>query len=265
MIPLRDNVPSTTRPIVNIAIIIITAVMFFMQLSSGQPDALLDPLTERYGMIPARMIAPGEPVVIQLVEQRGPFQLAHGQPLELNEPPFHPWWTLLTSIFLHGGLLHFVGNMWFLWIFGDNVEDRLGHLRYLLFYLGCGVFAGLTHLATNWGSVLPTIGASGAIAGVMGAYFLLYPRARVLTLLPLILVFYTLVIPAPLFLGLWFVLQFWQGVTAWGAGTAGGVAWWAHVGGFVAGMFVIGVLSRSHQLRPGPLHYEHRGFVHRGY
>jgi membrane associated rhomboid family serine protease len=140
-----------------------------------------------------------------------------------------------TSMFLHGGWLHLLGNMLYLYIFGDNVEDALGHVRYLLFYLACGVAASVTHLALNLDSVVPTVGASGAIAGVLGAYFLLYPKAKVLTLLPIFIFIQIVEIPAFLFLGFWFLLQFISGTVASASQNAGGVAWWAHIGGFAAG------------------------------
>jgi membrane associated rhomboid family serine protease len=140
-----------------------------------------------------------------------------------------------TSMFLHGGWLHLLGNMLYLYIFGDNVEDALGHVRYLLFYLACGVVASLTHLALNLNSQVPTVGASGAIAGVLGAYFLLYPKAKVVTLLPIFIFIQIIEIPAFLFLGFWFLLQFISGTAASASQNAGGVAWWAHIGGFAAG------------------------------
>jgi membrane associated rhomboid family serine protease len=163
------------------------------------------------------------------------------------------WATLLTCTFLHGGWFHFLGNMWFLWIFGDNVEDRLGHGGYLLFYLASGIGASVVHLATGPGSTVPTIGASGAIAGVMGAYLLLYPRSRVLVLVPIVFVFQFFVFPAAVFLGLWFVWQLFQGALAVGAVQAGGVAWWAHVGGFVVGLVVVAALRATGRLGPEPV------------
>jgi membrane associated rhomboid family serine protease len=140
-------------------------------------------------------------------------------------------------MFLHGGYLHIIGNMWSLYIFGDNVEDRLGHFRYLVFYLLCGLASGISHLAINWHSTLPTIGASGAIAGVMGAYFILYPKAKVLTLVPIFFFIQFIELPAFVFLGIWFLFQF---ISA--AGTSaqgGGIAWWAHIGGFVFGIIFL--------------------------
>jgi membrane associated rhomboid family serine protease len=147
---------------------------------------------------------------------------------------------LLTSMFLHAGFLHLAGNMLFLWIFGDNVEDFFGHLTYLFFYLVCGVGAGFLHVLFNLGSTVPALGASGAISGVMGAYMLLYPRERILTLVFIFLV----PIPAVIILGYWFLLQFLSGINALGAGASGGVAVWAHVGGFLLGMFLTALARR---------------------
>ncbi len=161
-----------------------------------------------------------------------------------------PWLTLLTCIFLHGGWMHFIGNMWFLFIFGDNVEDRLGHVGFLVFYLAAGIAASAAHLATNPASPIPTIGASGAIAGVMGAYFYLYPHARVLTLVPIFVILQMVVLPASVFLAIWFAIQFFQGIFSVGATQATGVAWWAHIGGFAVGLAVAFGLDQLHVLRP---------------
>ena len=155
--------------------------------------------------------------------------------------------SVFTSMFLHGGWGHFLGNMLFLWIFGDNVEDRLGHARYVVFYLLCGVAAVAAHVYMNPSSTIPTIGASGAIAGVMGGYFVLYPHSRVLALVPLFIVFEVIEVPAILFLGLWFLMQFFYGVGSMGARAgveAGGVAFWAHIAGFLAGMAGVFVLRK---------------------
>ena len=241
MIPLRDNIPSRTTPLINYAIIGITSVVFYIQLQKPE-------LVEQFGMIPARVSNPSEPVAIRDARiARTPFG---DEVVEFSRPalpsPIPAWLTPLSCILLHGGWMHFIGNMWFLYIFGDNVEDRFGHVGYLFFYMGTGVLASLTHLFTNSSSAVPTIGASGAIAGVMGAYFLLYPRANVLTLIPLFIFIEILVIPAPLFLGFWFLLQFFQGTTM----KATGVAWWAHIGGFVAGLAIAYLLKRARRLRP---------------
>ena len=153
--------------------------------------------------------------------------------------------TLFSSMFLHGGWLHLLGNMWYLWIFGDNVEDRMGHLRFLFFYSFCGITAGVAHILFNLSSPIPSIGASGSVAGVLGAYLLSYPFARVRTLIPLFLFWPVVELPALIVLGSWFLIQIIQGTPALGSAEfAGGVAWWAHVGGFVTGMLMIGAFAR---------------------
>ena len=278
MIPLRDEVRSSTVPVVNYGIIALCTVTFLAQVggSMGRDEeaggrSAADSILERYGMIPARVLDPERPVlVVERVEVRTPLgwlPMERSRPAE--PPPFAPWLTLLTCIFLHGGWLHFLGNMWFLHIFGDNVEDRLGHLGYVLFYLGCGVAASAAHLFTNPGSTVPTIGASGAIAGVMGGYMLLYPHARVLTLVPIFFFIEIMVLPAYVFLGIWFLLQFFQGTLSISSTEASGVAWWAHIGGFAAGLLVLFLLRNLHALRPGPRRdqrlfrsgpYSHGGF-----
>ena len=166
---------------------------------------------------------------------------ASDQPFSALIQPF------FTSMFLHGGWLHLIGNMWYLWIFGDNVEDRLGHIRYLVFYFACGVGAGVVHLLLNPNSMVPSVGASGAIAGVLGAYLVSYPFARILTLVPIFFFFQVIEIPALIVLGLWFVMQFFYGTASLAANSAtgGGVAWWAHVGGFVIGIILVGRLARK--------------------
>ena len=234
MIPLRDNIPSRTVPVVNYAIIGLCVLAFLQQL--GAPE-----LTERLAMIPARVFGAGREVLIpdlDLVRTVfGVEQRVTMRPVLAAAVP--DWLTLLTCTFLHGGWLHLIGNVWFLWIFGDNVEDRLGHAGYAAFYLGCGVIASATHLLSSPGSPVPTVGASGAIAGVMGAYFLLYRGAMVVTLIPIVFYLHVMVIPAPIFLGIWFLLQLLQGSFALGDGQAGGVAFWAHIGGFAAGVATV--------------------------
>lgn len=154
--------------------------------------------------------------------------------------------TLVTSLFLHGGWLHLGGNMLYLWIFGDNVEDKLGHVRYFFFYLLCGLAASSLHIYITPTSTLPTVGASGAISGVLGAYVLMFPKARVLTLIPIFIFIQLAELPAYIIIGLWFVLQFFNGVLSLGYTTSsmGGVAWWAHVGGFVAGLILVFPLKK---------------------
>ncbi|MHC4077148.1 MAG: rhomboid family intramembrane serine protease [Planctomycetota bacterium] len=239
MIPLRDNIPARTTPFVNYAMIAICAVVFLAQLAISERGGSL---AEELGMIPKRVLDPDSEILIPL-GRSGYGRLA---PAALVPD----WLTLLTCTFLHGGWLHFLGNMWFLWIFGDNVEDRMGHGGYLVFYLACGVAASAAHLISSPDSMVPTVGASGAIAGVMGAYMLLYPHAKVLTLIPLFIIIEILVLPAPLFLGIWFLLQFFQGVASIGDVRMGGVAWWAHIGGFAVGFVVAAILGKRHKLRP---------------
>jgi membrane associated rhomboid family serine protease len=215
-IPLKDLNPRRTFPYVNTALILINIAAFLYQVTlpaHAQKMFILANAT-----IPARF----------------PSALAGHTSLGLALIP------LLTSMFLHSGLAHIAGNMLFLWIFGDNVEDYFGHILYLLFYLVCGVVAGVLHVLFNFHSILPALGASGAISGVMGAYAYLYPQARVLTLVFIFLV----PLPAILILGLWFVMQFLEGINALGASAAGGVAWWAHVGGFLAGLLITIVVRK---------------------
>lgn len=220
MIPLRDANPSGGTPMVNTAIILGCVLAFFFELLLG-PN--LHYFFIAYGLVPIRYTNLQVAAHFSLWEQALPF---------------------FSFMFLHGGWLHLIGNLWVLYIFGDNVESALGHGRYAVFYLACGVASAAIHLLTNPGSQVPTIGASGAIAGVMGAYFILYPRARVLTLVPIFFFFTVIEIPAYVFLAFWFVVQFFNGAFALLAGTGefGGIAWWAHVGGFLAGIFLLRML-----------------------
>jgi membrane associated rhomboid family serine protease len=217
MIPIRDAIRSKNFPVVNLLIIVLNALVFLWQLALGPhvKEAFF-----LYGIVPIRYSDPS------LSEQFSRFQ---------------QWLPFLTSMFLHGGFLHILGNMWFLYIFGDNVEDRLGHIRYLFFYILSGVAAGSIHLFTNWGSRIPTIGASGAISGVMGAYLLLYPRARITTLIPIFLFIQLIEIPAFVFLGYWLLLQLLS--AGFTPSHVGGVAWWAHIGGFVSGLIFVKILD----------------------
>jgi membrane associated rhomboid family serine protease len=201
VIPLRDVVPSRTTPYITITIIALNALAWLFELSL--PPPVLNEFITAYGVVPAAFSAP----------------------------------TLITSMFLHGSWSHVLGNMWYLWIFGDNVEDRVGHGRFIVFYLLCGMTAALGQIAVGPHSTLPTIGASGAIAGVMGAYFVLYPRSRVLTLIPWI--FLQIVeLPAIVLLGFWFVMQLFSAgtIAMTTSSSGGGVAFAAHVVGFLAGM-----------------------------
>jgi membrane associated rhomboid family serine protease len=215
-IPLKDLNPHRTYPIVNTALILTNVAVFVYQLTL--PPHYFHSFVLANATIPERF----------------PAALAGHLPLQAAFLP------LVTSMFLHGGFVHIVGNMLFLWIFGDNVEDFYGHFTYLLFYLVCGIGAGLLHVLFNWNSTLPSLGASGAISGVMGAYLILYPRARILTLVFIFLI----PVPAVIILVLWFVMQFASGISSLGMAASGGVAWWAHVGGFLLGMGITNLVRR---------------------
>ena len=217
MIPLRDVIPSRTTPYVTIGLIVVNTIVFLYEMTLGDPN--LEAFILYFGLVPAAF----------------------------------SWVAVLTSMFLHGGVLHFGGNMLFLWIFGDNVEDRMGHGRFVAFYLLCGAAAALAQTAMSPDSVVPMVGASGAVAGVMGAYFVLYPHSRIVTLVPLFVFFHVMEVPAIVFLGLWFVLQFVSGVGSIAAATggepAGGIAFWAHVAGFAAGVSGVLVFRRPERQR----------------
>jgi len=216
MIPIRDTIASKNYPIVNHTIIGINIALYLFEMSLG---TYLDRFIYIYGLVPARYSVP------QIAAYFSTFQ---------------QFFSLFSFMFLHGGFFHLLGNMWFLYIFGDNIEDRLGPFRYIAFYLLCGISSGLSHLVLNFHSTMPTIGASGAIAGVMGAYLILHPHAKILTLIPIIIIPWFIEIPAFFFLGLWFVIQF---LNATGThGGAGGIAWWAHIGGFVFGIVFLKIL-----------------------
>lgn len=216
MFPIRDNVPSRHFPAVTVALIVVNTVIFIGEVAMGHQA--LTRFVMRNGLVPGYVTAffSGE-------------QLPAGRALL----PF------FSSMFLHGGWLHLIGNMWYLWIFGDNVEDRLGRLRFLFFYVVCGLVGNVGHYVFNSASGVPAIGASGAIAGVLGAYAVSFPRARVVVLLPLFVFIQFIELPALLVLGFWFVLQFVNGAASLVMSTeTGGVAWWAHIGGFVGGILI---------------------------
>lgn len=218
MIPIRDATPSKNFPVVNTALIAVNVMVFLLEMAQGPAG---DRFIFTFGLVPARY------TVDQLARH-----------FTLGQQAF----SWVSFMFLHGGFLHILGNMWSLYIFGDNVEDRLGPVRYLLFYLLCGVASGISHVLLNAHSTAPTIGASGAIAGVMGAYILLHPTSKILTLIPIIIIPWFVEIPAFFFLGVWFLLQFLSATAASGAG--GGIAWWAHIGGFVFGMLFLKLFDR---------------------
>lgn len=250
MIPLSDNIPSRSVPVVNYALIGICLVVFLAQVGES-PEA--PSLVERFGMIPSRITDPEKPVDIVVGVQRvmTPRGIQYQEVRRPAAPPAVPAvLTLLTCIFLHGGWMHFLGNMLFLHIFGDNVEDRFGHIGYLAFYALCGTLASLAHLWSAPGSTIPTVGASGAIAGVMGAYFVWYPRAHVRAIVPIFFFLHLVEVPAPIFLGVWFLLQFFQGTMSIDGTEAAGVAWWAHIGGFVCGLLIAKLMGRTRVLRP---------------
>jgi membrane associated rhomboid family serine protease len=215
-IPLKDLNPQRSFPVANVALILTNVAVFVYQLTL--PPHAFQTFVLANATIPERF----------------PDALTGHLPLQAAFLP------LVTSMFLHGGIAHILGNMLFLWVFGDNVEDFYGHFTYPLFYLVCGIGAGLLHVLFNWNSTLPSLGASGAISGVMGAYLVLYPRARILTLVFIFLI----PIPAVVILVLWFVLQFASGVSSLGMAASGGVAWWAHVGGFLLGMGITNLARR---------------------
>jgi len=229
MLPLADHNPRGITPVVNYLLIAVNVIMFLWELSMG-------PNIER------------DLFIVSFVPAR--FWVA----------PFYPpnLIRILISMFLHGGWLHLGGNMLYLWIFGDNIEDRLGHVKYAVFYLLCGTIATLSHAVVNPASRMPAIGASGAIAGVLGAYLILFPRARVTTLIPIFVFITVRELPAVLVLGLWFVLQFFVGVASIGVPeeSAGGVAYFAHIGGFVAGMLLVMLMGGYRRPPPTPITYQ---------
>jgi hypothetical protein len=213
MIPLRDTIQSRNYPVVNNTIIAINVLFYLIEISKGQG---LNQFIFNYGLVPSRYSVPEVGALYSFGRQAIPF---------------------LSFMFLHGGFWHLLGNMWSLYIFGDNIEDRLGHVRYFIFYILCGLTSGLLQLFISWHSTIPTIGASGAIAGVMGAYLISYPRSKILTLIPIIIIPYFIEVPAFFFLGIWFLFQFLN--AAGSSAQGGGIAWWAHIGGFVSGILFL--------------------------
>jgi membrane associated rhomboid family serine protease len=216
MIPIRDDVPSRRIPVVTIGLITANLIVFLYEIALGPG---VEPMLARFGTIP--------------------YEVMHR--VDLPPPTIRPvYLTFLTSMFLHGGYGHIIGNMLFLWIFGDNVEDAMGRVRFIIFYLICGIVAGLSHALVSAGSKVPAIGASGAIAGVLGAYLVLYPRARVLVLIFFGFFIRPAYLPAIFVLGFWFIIQLFSGIASLpGTGGGGGVAWFAHIGGFIAGLALV--------------------------
>jgi membrane associated rhomboid family serine protease len=234
--PIRDEIPSRRAPLLTWALVAANVAVFVWQAGLGEEG--VRQLFFLFGLVPARLSDPGWAA-------------------QVGFPPGGAL-SLVTSMFLHGGLFHLVSNLWTLWIFGDNVEDRMGRFRFLLFYLVCGLAAAFVHWLSAPMSTIPTVGASGAIAGVLGAYLRWYPTAKVLTLVPVF--FYPLFVdlPAVLYLGIWFLSQLASGVLSFDpSGGAGGVAWWAHIGGFLAGLLLCGLFAgRERRQLPGPVrHY----------
>lgn len=216
MFPIKDTIPSRRRPIMTVVLIAVNIYFFLMQ--AALPESQLGQFVQQFGFVPIRFS-----------------QIIRNQPWLLAA-----YYPLATGLFLHGGLFHLVSNMWALWIFGDNVEDLMGHWRFLLFYLVTGIIANIAHYSFNPLSSIPAVGASGAIAGVMGAYFIRYPFAKITTLVLLFFIPLFIDIPALIYLLIWLLSQLYSGTVHLlvDGSLAGGVAWWAHVGGFLAGMFL---------------------------
>ena len=215
MIPIRDQIPTKRVPVINYLLITANVIVFIFQWLAGPYE---EKLVYEFALIPASFLS----------------NISLGEITDI-----------FTSMFMHAGFAHIAGNMLYLWIFGDNVEDSMGSLKYLIFYLFGGLVASLTHIFTNPGSQIPTVGASGAIAAVLGAYLILYPQSKVLTIIPLEFFLRLTMVPASIVLGLWFVLQFFSGVLSLGGPDVGGVAFWAHIGGFISGMVLAKLFARK--------------------
>jgi membrane associated rhomboid family serine protease len=217
MIPIRDTIPARNPPIATWTLIVVNAVVFLLELTMAPPE--LEYFARLFGIVPARYMHAEWAAAVGLSPAT--------------------YWPFLTSMFLHASGLHLLGNMWALWIFGDNVEDRMGPGRFVAFYLICGLIAAIVHVVTNPDSTLPTLGASGAIAGVMGAYFLLFPHSRIIVMFPLLFLPLFFELPAVAYLAVWALSQVFSGSLSRAvASTTGGIAWWAHVGGFAAGLIL---------------------------
>jgi rhomboid family protein len=217
MFPIQDSVPSRSVPVVTRGLILINVVVFFFELSLSRESIIQ--LFYLFGVVPARFTDPEWAASIGF--------------------PIGSYWSLLTHQFLHGGWLHIVANMWTLWIFGDNVEDRMGPLRFIIFYLVCGVLAALTQVLVTPDATIPSVGASGAIAGVLGAYLLFFPTARLIVLIPILFFPFFFELPAVIFLVLWFFIQLFSGTAMLASPQqVGGIAFWAHIGGFMAGVLL---------------------------
>ncbi len=236
MIPIKDIIPRREVPIVTYILIFINVLIFLIEISI--PEPMLHSLLYIFGLVPARYTHPA---------------WAYFMGLHMDN-----YWPFFTNIFLHGSWFHLISNMWALWIFGDNVEDRMGHIRYLIFYLLCGVFASFTHFVFNANSTIPAIGASGAISGVMGAYMIMFPTSRIITLIPIFFIPWFIEIPAVIFIGFWFISQLISGTFAmFIEQNVGGIAWWAHIGGFIFGVLIHKLFTRSdfRDYYPDEFHY----------
>ncbi|MBE0448180.1 MAG: rhomboid family intramembrane serine protease [Actinobacteria bacterium] len=228
LIPIRDENPTRRFPIVTIALIAFNIAIFIYMFLVLPSRATFNEFVARFALFPGTITGQG----------------ISGNPIE---PVFL---TIITSMFLHGGLLHIAFNMLFLWIFGNNVEDVLGRVKFIIFYLLAGTAGAFAHIATDPGSTVPTLGASGAISGVLGAYLVLFPNARVLTVIPIIFFIEIIRVPAVILIGFWFILQLFSGLFELGLGTnGGGVAYFAHIGGFVAGVLLVLILPRKRYYR----------------
>src|SRR2546429_736597 len=230
MFPIKDSVPSRSVPVVTRALILINVIVFFFELMV--PQQSIEQMFYLFGVVPARF--------------------THLDWAAYVGFPVDNYWPILTHQFLHGGWFHIIANMWTLWIFGDNVEDRMGPGRFAIFYLACGVIAGATHLLTNPDSTVPSVGASGAIAGVLGAYLLFFPTVRLVVLLPIFFFPFFFEVPAIFYLVFWFFINLFSGAAALaGPQQVGGIAWWAHIGGFVRGRLLCRVFGhRRRQFQP---------------
>ncbi len=231
MIPIRDTIPRRHFPFAVFTLIAINVYVFIRELAL--PQGSTEEFIYLFGLVPARF--------------------THAAwAARVGFPP-HDYWPFLTTMFLHGGWLHIIGNMWVLWIFGDNVEDRMGPFRFLAFYLICGLAAGVTHVLTNPASTVPAVGASGAIAGVMAAYLVLYPHARILAMFPILFYPVFFYVPSFIYLGFWILMQFFSGTLAIATQReVSGIAWWAHVGGFAAGILTFSLFLRPRETPAAP-------------
>jgi membrane associated rhomboid family serine protease len=237
MFPVRDDNPQINTPFATYALIGLNIASWLLLQGLGSAEPLNASICQ-YGLIPAKLFPPDVPAAI--VRSCG------GQ-------PGLAWSAVLSSMFMHGGWMHLIGNMWFLWVFGDNVEDSMGPIRFVAFYLLCGLAAAAAQVASQPDSAVPMVGASGAIGGVMGAYIMLYPRVKVHRAVILVVVFWTFRVPAVAMLGYWIVVQLLGGLSSMGA-TGGGVAFWAHVGGFLGGAALVWLFKDDELLLNHPFH-----------